>query len=406
MGKLDSMIKCAQARNLLEEKQYQKAVQIIEKIDIEKIKSIMDLKTIGQVYIESKRFLDAREVYVVIYNKVQSRSVLYHLIYLSIQCGLIKEAETFFETYKKLDSDSVDVHILRFYLQKAKGTSRLDLISYIKKILTYDYLEEWAYELAKLYHKEEMGEACVEECSKIILWFGEGIIVEKAMLLKLYYVDGVDISSPKAIEETRNIAADLRIAADIVDRQDQERQDRDRVAKNEEEEEEIEEIIEEGIEQSTEETDNQREKVTVDTVEKSKKQQIIESIVAETLQTKEMPHFLIIGTNEDKIMEVTKSMIRELCDKKIIETPRIARILAKKVNMINMEDKSEQLEDSCLLIEEANELSLDSLQTLCQLMKRGRTHVVVGFVDDENGMKQLLNRNRKLKTLIKYELYV
>ena len=66
MGKLDSMIKCAQARNLLEEKQIEKAVEIIEQIDIEKVKSIMDLRTIGQIYIESKRFLDARDVYLLV----------------------------------------------------------------------------------------------------------------------------------------------------------------------------------------------------------------------------------------------------------------------------------------------------------------------------------------------------
>jgi len=140
--------------------------------------------------------------------------------------------------------------------------------------------------------------------------------------------------------------------------------------------------------------------------EKSKKQQMIESIVEEALRTKEMPHFSVIGNSEDKIMEVTKTLMRELCEKGVIKTPRIARISAAKVNSINLEEKKEQLEGSCLLIEEAHELSLDSLQTLCQIMKRMRINVVVGFVDEENAMNELLNRNRKLKSIIKYELYV
>ncbi len=446
MGKLDSMIKCAQARNLLEEKQYQKAIEIIEQIDIEKVKSIMDLRTIGQVYIESKRFLDAREVYLLICDKVQSRNVFYHLIYISIQCGLLEEAEHFYGEYKKLDGVSVDCHILNFYIQKAKGANHQDLILYIKEILSYEYLEEWAYELAKLYHKEGMEEDCIEECKKIILWFGEGIIVEKAMLLKLHYVDGLDISSPKAIDETRNIAAELRMAARLADRQDRERYEKEqedmddffeeienveRVEEQGEKEEQIKEEQvkeekaekEQGIEDQVEDNcevdktieaeciqqmneTRQDEETVLQTGEKSKKQQMIESIVEEAIRTREMPHFSVISNNEDKIMEVTKKLMRELCEKGVLKTPRIARITAAKVNSINLEDKKEQLEGSCLLIEEAHELSLDSLQTLCQIMKRMRINVVIGFVDEEDAMTELLNRNRKLKSLIKYELYV
>ncbi len=435
MGKLDSMIKCAQARNLLEEKQIEKAAELIEQIDIEKVKSIMDLRTIGQIYIESKRFLDARDVYLLIFDKVQSRSALYHLIYLSIQCGLLEEAEHFYEDYKKIDRDSAECYILNFYIQKAKGANHAELIVYIKDILSYEYLEEWAYELAKLYHKEGMEEACIEECTKIILWFGEGIIVEKAMLLKLHYVEGIDISSRKAIDETRNLAAELRIAARIADRQERERyeteqedvedffEDKDlieaakevqtKIELDEQPELKFEEQIKEQLEVESEQPvleQRKVEQVEVETVlqtgEKSKKEQMIESIVEEAIRTRQMPHFSVIGNNEEKTMEITKKLMRELCEKGVLKTPRIARIAAAKVNSINLEEKREQLEGSCLLIEGAHELSLESLQTLCQIMKRMRINVVVGFVDEEEAMNELLNRNRKLKSLIKYELYV
>ena len=426
MGKLDSMVKCAQARNLLEEKKYKKAIEIIEKIDLDKVKSIIDLKTIGQVYIESKQFMNAREVYLLIYDKVKSRSVLYHLIYLSIQCGLLNEAEEFYEEYKKIDGDSIDCYILNFYIKKARGANHPTLIEAIKEILSYDYLEEWAYELAKLYHKEGMEKECIDECSKIILWFAEGIIVEKAMLLKFHYVDGLDISSPKAIDETRNIAAELKIAAEIADCQDRERYKKELESKgymddnfkNLEEDKEVESEVDcfednkEEIEPEQYKTENSEdikedeEKLTIQSEMKSKKQQMIDSIVEEAIRTKEMPHFSVIGNNEDKIMEVTKLLMRELCEKGVLKTPRIAKISAQKINNINLEDKKEQLEGACLLIEEAHELSLDSLQTLCQIMKRFRINVLIGFVDGEDAMKQLMKRNRKLETLIKYELYV
>lgn len=402
MGKLDSMVKCAQARNLLEEKKYKKAIAIIEKIDLEKVKSIIDLKTIAQIYMESHQFMNAREVYVLIYDKVQSRSVLYHLIYLSIQCGLLDEAERYYEEYKEMDGNSLDCSILSFYMKKANGENQQNLIEAIKEILAHDYLEEWAYELAKLYHKEGMTQECVAECSKIILWFGEGIVVEKAMLLKLHYVDGLDISSPKAIDETRNIAAELKIAAKIADAQEnaQYRKELQEHGYMEEENKEV------NKEDSKEEKQVEQEAALENPEVKTKQKKMIDNIVEEAIRTKEMPHFSIIGNNEDKIMEITKTLMRDLASNGVLNTPRIAKISAKKVNNINLEEKKEQLEGSCLLIEEANELSLDSLQTLCQIMKRFRLNVLVGFIDGEEEMKQLMNRNRKIQTLIKYELYV
>ena len=297
------------------------------------------------------------------YDKVQSRSALYHLIYLSIQCGLLEEAERFYEDYKKIDHDSTECYILNFYIQKAKGANHADLIVYIKDILSYEYLEEWAYELAKLYHKEGMEEArALKICTKIILWFGEGIIVEKAMLLKLHYVEGIDISSPKAIDETRNLAAELRIAARIADRQERERyeteqedvddffEDRNQVEVEQEEQPELEldeqldEQLEVEPEQQPELEKRKVEHVEVETLlqtdEKSKKQQMIESIVEEAMRTRQMPHFSVIGNNEEKTMEITKKLMRELCEKGVLKTPRIARITAAKVNSINLEEKT------------------------------------------------------------------
>lgn len=427
MSKLDSMIKCAQARNLLDERQFQKAVEIIDQIDTEKVRSIMDLKTIGQVYMESRHFQEAREIYLQIYDKVQSRSVLYHLIYLSIQCGLLEEAKEFYEKYKELDHDSVDCRILNYYIQKATGANHQQLISCIEKILSFEYLEEWAYELAKLYHKEGFEHECIEECGRIILWFGEGIVVEKAMLLKLHYVEGLDISSSKAIDETRNIAAELRLAARIADNRERERENYE---KGLEEEQDFDAVLEdigldeewqadeepanvllseedEAAEQSLqhgEETEDRGE--LPPTTEPDQRQQAIDDIVEEALLSREMPHFFIVNGNEQGAMEIAKQLIRSLHEKGILETPRIAKISAAKINGISLEDKKEQLSGSCLLIEGANELSLASLQTLCQIMKRMGGNLVVGFVDEEKAMKELMNRNRKLKKLIKHEIYI
>lgn len=222
MGKYENMMKCAQVRSLANEKQYRNAYDVVQTLNIDQITAITDLNTIADVYIQLQKYEEAKEVYLKLYNRISTRRVLYQLVYLSLKCGEIEEAEEFYSEYEELDK-SCDRIILRYYIDKAKGADRQKLIAYLQQLKREDYMEEWAYELAKLYHKEGMIEECIQECSDIALWFGEGLIVEKALLLKHHYMDGADISSEKAImEETRNMAAELRIAAAIAERNERE----------------------------------------------------------------------------------------------------------------------------------------------------------------------------------------
>ncbi len=218
MGKYENMMKCAQIRSLANEKQYNNAHDVLQTLNVNQITAIADLNTIADVYIQLKKYSEAKDVYLRLYDKIQTRRVLYQLVYLSIKCGEMEDAEAFLEDYEKIDK-SVDRIILRYYIDKAKGVDRKVLIGHLQQLKKEEYIEEWAYELAKLYHKEGMEQECVAECSDIILWFGEGLVVEKAMLLRHHYVDGADISSEKAImRETKNLAAELKIAAAIAER--------------------------------------------------------------------------------------------------------------------------------------------------------------------------------------------
>ncbi len=218
MGKYENMMKCAQIRSLANEKQYNNAHDVLQTLNVNQITAIADLNTIADVYIQLKKYSEAKDVYLKLYDKIQTRRVLYQLVYLSIKCGEMEDAEAFLEDYEKIDK-SVDRIILRYYIDKAKSVDRKVLIGHLQQLKKEEYIEEWAYELAKLYHKEGMEQECVTECSDIILWFGEGLIVEKAMLLRHHYVDGADISSERAImRETKNLAAELKIAAAIAER--------------------------------------------------------------------------------------------------------------------------------------------------------------------------------------------
>ena len=401
MSKYDSMMKCAKARNLVNEKKFGEALEAIDDVPLEQVKVIADLNLIADVFIKNEKFDRALEVYQFLYGRVQTRRILYQLIYLSVKCGQIKEAEEYYKEYIALPAQSSDRLILKYFLDKGRGAERKQLIEDLKELKKEDYIEEWAYELAKLYHKEGMEEECINECSDIIMWFGEGRIVEKAMLLKLHYVDGLDISSPKAIEETRNLAADLKLAAAIADENDKKRADlyeRDEEIPEELSEEEEEEVFE--PQQTAAEPEPPVE------VEGSDKRAKMVKLLDEVSGNGKLPHFALIGEDEEKITDFAKTISKGLAAKQVTKAAKLARINSSRLNEINLSDKLSQLKDGCLLVSDAGKLSINSLQSLNQMMRKRENGIVVILADKEDGLESVLRRNRKLQSMIEFEIRV
>lgn len=408
MSKYDSMMKCAKARNLINEKKFSEALEVINDIPLEQVKVIADLNLIADVFIKNEIFDRALEVYQFLYGRVQTRRILYQLIYLSVKCGQIKEAEEYYREYIALPAQSSDRLILKYFLDKGRGADRKQLIEDLKELKREDYIEEWAYELAKLYHKEGMEEECVNECSDIIMWFGEGRIVEKAMLLKLHYVDGLDISSPKAIEETRNLAADLKLAAEIAAENDKKRADlyeRDEEIPEELEASEEEEAVE--PEPVVEEIDEKVfEPETPVVVEGDDKRTKMLELLDEVSANGKLPHFALIGEDEEKITDFAKTISKGLAAKQVTKAAKLARINSSRLNEINLSDKLSQLKDGCLLISDAGKLSINSLQSLNQMMRKRENGIVVILADEEDGLESVLRRNRKLQSMVEFEIRV
>lgn len=216
MGKYDNLLKCAQIRRLADEKRYRKALQIMEEIDINTVKSVVDLNYFGEVYIKTERFEDARNVYLRLYEKNKTKSIVSRLIFLSIRRGSLDEAEMYYTDYLTLNPSESDKLIHRYRIDKTKGVPRKELISLLEQLKREDYMEEWAYELAKMYHKEGMTEACIKECSDIILWFGEGEIVDRAILLKQHHTGVID-DSALTLRRREKLNDPLRINDPIFD---------------------------------------------------------------------------------------------------------------------------------------------------------------------------------------------
>ncbi|WFR57406.1 hypothetical protein QA584_28005 [Anaerocolumna sp. AGMB13025] len=212
MERYENIVKIEEMRKLTDNNQYLKAIKILDTMDVGKIKALTDLSIIAEVYMQNERYDEAMAVLTKIYNKTKTRRILYQLVDLSIKRGSTNEAEEYLDRYIKIAPQDSSRFIFRYSIDKLLGEPYDILIDSLEKLKEYEYYEKWAYELAKVYHKAGMKDKCVRECSDIILWFGEGIYVEKAKLLKGYYVG--DINPIHMLKAKEKKEAEMKLGLD------------------------------------------------------------------------------------------------------------------------------------------------------------------------------------------------
>ena len=188
MSRYEMAVRISQIQNLVEERKYRKAAAVLSTIDVRQVKSQSELQTFAEVYVKTEQFEAAKAIYLRIYKRNRNKKVLYRLIYLAIRTNHLEEAEEFYEEFQNLNHSEQESLILRYRIDKAKGASFNRLIETLERLKEEDYVEEWAYELAKLYQRAGREEECRRECEDIKLWFGDGEIVERAQAL-LDYLD-------------------------------------------------------------------------------------------------------------------------------------------------------------------------------------------------------------------------
>lgn len=182
MRQYEIAIRIAQVHHLAEERKYKKALTVIQTLDMRQVRNISDLKVFAEVYTRTEQFEAAKATYLRIYKKSRTRRILYRLIYLAIRTNELDDAESYYKEFVRMNPNNRDALILRYRIDKAAGVPISQLIDTLKS-LKEEYIEEWAYELAKLYQQAGRYEECAEECEDIKLWFGQGEIVERAKLL-------------------------------------------------------------------------------------------------------------------------------------------------------------------------------------------------------------------------------
>ena len=189
MDKYEFNIKVEQIKKLMKKKDYITAVKIADTIDWDKVKDNQLLIMVADVYEIAGRYDAARDALLTAYERTGlGRQLAYRLCRLSVKRGDITEAQEFYEEFTENSPRDAGRYILQYEMAKGSGQPLSKQIEILETYIEADMDDKWAFELAKLYHKAQMSEKCIELCDTIILWFADGKYVEKALELKQLYV--------------------------------------------------------------------------------------------------------------------------------------------------------------------------------------------------------------------------
>lgn len=188
MDKYEFKLRSEEIVKLMEMQDYKSAVRLADTIDWRRVKSVATLVRIAELYKLNKRFDESRNLLEMAYDRNPgSKNVIYGLCEISLEFGDIVAAIEYFKEYVKVAPNDSGVYILRYHIYEAQNVGFEDRIELLEELKKKDRMEEWEYQLAYLYHRAGYATKCVEECDEIILWFGEGPYVTKAMELKMLH---------------------------------------------------------------------------------------------------------------------------------------------------------------------------------------------------------------------------
>ena len=188
MDKSEYKLRAEEIKDLISRGEYAQAAEIADTIDWRRVKSVMMLCTISDLYKINRRYEDARDMLLLAYERRPGgRTICYSLCELSIKMEEYVQAIEYYKEFVQVAPKDPGRYILQYKLYEAQDVSLEERIAVLEELKKRDYREKWAYELAYLYHRVGLAARCVEECDELILWFGEGIYVIKAMELKMLH---------------------------------------------------------------------------------------------------------------------------------------------------------------------------------------------------------------------------
>ncbi len=188
MDKYEYKLKLDEIKNLMAKKQYTEAAEIADSINWRKVRNVNALMKAGDIYAQIGRYDEAKEILLMAYDRSPiGRMIIYKLAEIAIKTKEFDEAQEYYDEFVEIAPHDNLKYILRYEMNKAKGAGLDVLIQILEELKEQEYTEKWAFELAYLYHQAGRSEECINACDELILWFGDGPYVEKALELKMLY---------------------------------------------------------------------------------------------------------------------------------------------------------------------------------------------------------------------------
>ncbi len=212
MDKYEYRVKTEQLLEYSEKKQYRKAMEIADTIDWRRVKSVSMLNTVSEAYEYCGEFQKSRDILLMAFDRSPgSRKIVYRLAALALKVNDPEEASDCYEEFIKLAPKDPNQYILKYRILKVQKAPLEEQIAALEEFKKAEYIEKWAYELAKLYHEAGMVRECLEECDDLILWFSEGKYVYLAMELKMKYKPLTPLQQEKYDKHTGKKTKDIVI---------------------------------------------------------------------------------------------------------------------------------------------------------------------------------------------------
>ena len=435
MGRYERELRQVQVRKLLSERKYDEALKMTEQVlENRTVKDISELEIYAEVYKCNKMYDKAKELYYMIYDEIHTRRVLYKLLNFCIKAGNLEESEELYEEYLEKDKDSIDRYILRYRLDKASGADRHILIKDLQNIKKAEYMEDWGYELAKQYHKAGMVKECIAECNDLILWFGEGEIVERAKLLKMHYVmeeNEVDKEFQTQIklpipsdnepvnqtgDNTEAATADYyeHNATETTTGVEAEADTNDNVSTNTNTNTDTDTNTNANTSANTSAVENTEADISETHMSETNKNvsafgRYVDYVTKKELFekpecfTKGQLSFAIAAAEDNKdatsMVQLIAKAIRKIGR---FENTTILRIDAKKLNGVTLDPLKMDLLSKCIMIEDASAMSSKTINGIIKILDAYPGQIAFFFTDTEDNLSKMLFKEEILKNQIKY----
>ena len=213
MDKNEFKTKYDEIKQLIKEGRTDEALDIVESTNWRKVHNVNALVKASEVCEEAGRLEEARELLYMAHDRSPiGRMIIYHLAILCVKLGDLEEAKEFYDEFVEIAPHDSLKYIIKYQINKAKGADYTTLIGILEELKEHDFLEEWAYELAYLYHKTMQVDTCIDLCDEIILWFGDGPYVERALEMKMIYqpLDKMQEDKYRHFQQRRDGVTEIR----------------------------------------------------------------------------------------------------------------------------------------------------------------------------------------------------